>query len=177
MYNDIEESDANSGRKPTFLLAGTMKEAVVDRITDIAQRVAGPEGLEVLEVQLLGGGAHRLLRIFIDKPSGVTHADCEFISQNVGTILDVEDIVPGGSYTLEVSSPGVERKLTRPKDFERFKGQKARVLLREPVENQRRWEGVLAGFADGVVTLDIGPARSVRFDLDKIERANLKFEW
>ena len=118
-----------------------------------------------------------MLRIFIDKPGGVTHGDCEFVSQNVGTILDVEDVVPGGSYTLEVSSPGVERKLVLPKDFERFKGQKAKVILREPVDNQRRWEGVLAGFDDGMVMLDVGPARRVRFDLQKIERANLKFEW
>ena len=68
-------------------------------------------GLEVVEVQLLGGGGARVLRIFIDKPEGVTHADCEMISQNVGTILDEEDVIPGAHYTLEVSSPGVERKL------------------------------------------------------------------
>ena len=153
-----------------------MKQAIVEKVTEIARRVAASEGLEIVEVQLAGGGAGRLLRIFIDKPGGVTHGDCEFVSQNVGTILDVEDVMPD-SYTLEVSSPGVERKLTLPKDFERFKGQKAKVILREPVENQRRWEGVLAGFEDGMVTLDVGPARSLRFDLNKIERANLKFEW
>lgn len=154
-----------------------MKEAIVEKVTEIARRVAAPEGLEVVEIQLAGGGSSRLLRIYIDKPGGVTHGDCEFVSQNVGTILDVEDVMPGGSYTLEVSSPGVERKLTLPKDFERFKGKKAKVILREPVENQRRWEGVLAGVDEGMVTLEVGPARSVRFDLSKIERANLKFEW
>jgi ribosome maturation factor RimP len=154
-----------------------MKEAIVEKVTEIARRVAAPEGLEIVEIQLAGGGSSRLLRIYIDKPGGVTHGDCEFVSQNVGTILDVEDVMPGGSYTLEVSSPGVERKLTLPKDFERFKGKKAKVILREPVENQRRWEGVLAGVDEGMVTLEVGPARSVRFDLSKIERANLKFEW
>ena len=66
-----------------------------------------------------------MLRISIDKPEGVTHADCELVSQQVGTILDVEDVVPG-HYTLEVSSPGVERKLFKPKDFERFQGKKAK---------------------------------------------------
>ena len=71
--------------------------------------------------------------IFIDKPEGVTHADCEMISQNVGTILDVEDVIPGAHYTLEVSSPGVERKLTKPRDFERFVGKKVKVALREPI--------------------------------------------
>ena len=154
-----------------------MKEAIVEKVTEIARRVAAPEGLEIVEIQLAGGGSSRLLRIYIDKPGGVTHGDCEFVSQNVGTILDVEDVMPGGSYTLEVSSPGVERKLTLPKDFERFKGKKAKVILREPVENQRRWEGVLAGVDEGMVTLEVGPARSVRFDLSKVERANLKFEW
>ena len=64
------------------------------------------------------------MRISIDKPEGVTHADCELVSQQVGTILDVEDVVPGGSYTLEVSSPGVERKLIKPQDFERFQGRR-----------------------------------------------------
>ncbi|HYV61618.1 MAG TPA: ribosome maturation factor, partial [Bryobacteraceae bacterium] len=91
---------------------------------EITERVGADTGLEVVDVQLLGGGGTRVLRIFIDKPEGVTHADCEHISQNVGTILDVEDIIPGGRYTLEVSSPGVERKLSRPREFERFVGHK-----------------------------------------------------
>ena len=65
------------------------------------------------------------------------------MSQHVGTILDVEDVIPGDGYTLEVSSPGVERKLTRPLDFERFSARKSKFVLREPVENQRRWEGTL----------------------------------
>jgi ribosome maturation factor RimP len=154
-----------------------MKEAVVARITEIAERVAWSEGLEIVEVQLLGGGSQRVLRICIDKPGGVSHADCELISQQVGTILDVEDVVPGGSYRLEVSSPGVERKLTGARDFERFLGKRARVLLREPVQNQRRWEGTLAGFSGDVVTLEPAPGRSVRFALHQVERANLKFDW
>ena len=94
-----------------------MNEAIVARVTEIARRVADSEGLEIFEVQLLGGGRKRVLRITIDKPEGVTHADCESISQQVGTILDVEDVMPGGSYTLEVSSPGVERKLTQAARF------------------------------------------------------------
>src|SRR5215470_2009672 len=137
------------------------KEETVARITEIAQRVGEPEGLEIVDVELLGAGRGRVLRIFIDRPQGVSHADCEFMSQNVGTILDVEDVIPGDSYTLEVSSPGVERKLSRPGDFERFTGQKIKVTLREPVENQRRWDGVLKGFSDGVVTLEAAPGRTV----------------
>lgn len=156
---------------------GTARLAVVQKIMEIAERVAAPEGIEIVDVQLLGGGKARTLRIFIDKPEGVSHADCEFISQNVGTILDVEDVVPGDSYTLEVSSPGLERKLTNPKDFERFAGHKVKVTLREPVENQRHWEGKLVGVSDGLVALEPGEGRLIRFPLAHVEKANLKFEW
>src|SRR5437763_472992 len=100
------------------------KEAIVEKVREIAERVGASEGIEIVEVELLGGGKQRMLRIYIDKPSGVTHGDCELISQNVGTILDVEDVIPGEQYTLEVSSPGVERKLTKARDYERFTGQK-----------------------------------------------------
>jgi ribosome maturation factor RimP len=153
------------------------KTAVVDKIRVVADRVAGSEGIEIVEVQLLGGGRARTLRIFIDKPGGVTHADCENISHQVGTILDVEDVIPGSSYTLEVSSPGVERKLQTAKDFERFVGQKVKVVLREPVESQKYWEGILSGFAEGILSVDPAPGRSIRIHLQQVERANLKFEW
>ena len=153
------------------------RSAVVGKIQEIAERVAASEGLELVDVQLLGGGRSRMLRIFIDKPEGVTHHDCELVSQQVGTILDVEDVVPGGRYTLEVSSPGVERKLRTPREFERFVGQKVKIALREPVENQRHWVGSLAGFAEGIITLEPAPGKSIRIPLDQVERANLKFEW
>jgi len=153
-----------------------MRQEVVSKIEEIVQRVAASDGVEVVEVELKGSGGNQLLRISIDKPQGVTHADCEMISHQVGTILDVEDVVPG-HYTLEVSSPGVERKLLKPNDYIRFQGKKAKIVLREPVENQRRWEGTLAGLENGTVSLDAGAGRVVRFPLDQVERANLKFEW
>jgi ribosome maturation factor RimP len=139
--------------------------------------VARSEGIEVVEVELKGGGQHRFVRISIDKPEGVTHGDCETISQQVGTILDVEDVVPGGAYTLEVSSPGVERKLLKPKDYERFQGKKAKVVLQEPLDGQRAWEGTLAGYADGLIALEIRPGKTLRFPFERVEKANLKFEW
>jgi ribosome maturation factor RimP len=176
----MEMSDVTSGRKPTFLLesmSSAVKQAVVEKIQEIADRVGASEGIEIVEVQLLGGGNQRLVRIYIDKPEGVSHGDCELVSQQVGTILDVEDVVPGERYTLEVSSPGVERRLSKPKDFERFTGHKVKLVLREPVENQRRWEGTLAGFADDTITLEVAPGRSLCVPLAKVEKANLKFEW
>jgi ribosome maturation factor RimP len=158
-------------------MSGIGKEETVAKITQIAQRVGDLEGIEIVDVQLLGAGRGRVLRIFIDRPQGVSHADCEFISQQVGTILDVEDVIPGESYTLEVSSPGLERKLLKEKDFERFVGKKAKVVLREPVENQRSWEGKLAGVSQGVVALEPSDGRVIHFPLTQVEKANLKFEW
>ncbi len=153
-----------------------MRQDVISKIEEIALRVAASEGLEVVDVELKGGGNNQLLRIYIDKPDGVTHGDCEKVSHQVGTILDVEDVIPG-HYTLEVSSPGVERKLLKPRDFERFQGKKAKIVLREPVSDQRHWEGILAGLDEGMVALDLGAGKTVRLPLDRVETAHLKFEW
>jgi ribosome maturation factor RimP len=150
--------------------------AILSKIEAIAERVAEPEGIEIVEIELKGGGKNRFLRISIDKPEGVTHGDCELISHQVGTILDVEDVVPG-AYTLEVSSPGVERKLQKYKDFERFIGKKIKAILREPVENSRRWEGTLASCADGLINLEVAEGKTIQFPFDQVEKANLKFEW
>jgi ribosome maturation factor RimP len=154
-----------------------MQADVASKIEEIAQRVAESEGLEVVEVEVKGGGNNRLVRISIDKPDGVTHADCETVSQQVGTILDVEDVVPGGRYTLEVSSPGVERKLTKPQDYQRFQGKKVKIVLREPVEGRRNWDGPLAGFENGNISLEAAPNQTLLFPMDLVQKANLKFEW
>ena len=154
-----------------------MPEAVASKIEQIAQRVAGPEGLEVVEVEVKGGGASRLVRISIDRPEGVSHADCEFVSHQMSAILDVEDVVPGGRYTLEVSSPGVERKLLKPADYVRFQGKKAKITLREPREGRRHWEGALAGVEDGAIALETQPGTTLRFPFEHVLKANLKFEW
>ena len=154
-----------------------MTESIASKIEEIAQRVAESEGLELVEVEVKGGGIHRFVRISIDKPEGVTHGDCELLSQQVGTILDVEDVVPGGRYTLEVSSPGVERKLLKLTDYERFQGKKAKVTLRDPIEGRRNWEGTLAGIEDGLIRLDLERGDPVRFSFEQVQKANLKFEW
>jgi len=152
-----------------------MRQAIVSKVEEIAQRVGRSEGIEIVEIELKGGGRQQVLRISIDKPEGVSHADCELVSHQVGAILDVEDVVHG-SYTLEVTSPGVERKLLKPADYERFQGKKAKIVLREPVENRRHWEGVLAGLQDGIIAIET-EGGLIRFRLDQVERANLKFEW
>jgi len=160
-----------------------MPGAVASKIEEIAQRVVESEGMELVEVEVKGGGSQRMVRISIDKPEGITHADCELVSQQVGTILDVEDVVPGGRYTLEVSSPGIERKLLKPRDYERFQGKKIKVTLRDPIDGRRHWEGTLTGFENSTVSLqaapekDAAPGKVIQFPFDQIQKANLKFEW
>src|ERR1700674_5876228 len=127
----------------------------VDRVREIADRVAASTGLEIVEVELRGGGKARMLRIFIDKPGGVTHEDCANLSREVGTILDVEDVIPGASYTLEVSSPGLDRKLLRPADYQRFTGSKVKLKTRNPVNGNQHFEGRLQSFHDGRLTLEV----------------------
>jgi ribosome maturation factor RimP len=157
----------------------------LEHVREVAKRVTASTGLELVDVEFRGvGGKARMLRVFIDKLGGVTHADCEAVSRELGTILDVEDAVPGGSYTLEVSSPGLDRKLTRPEDFERFVGSKVKLTTREPIEGNRFFEGRLDSFRDGTLVLRLSagkskkgqpeqPARQLEISLSKVEKANL----
>jgi ribosome maturation factor RimP len=164
-------------KKFSTIMEQTSREALISRITEIAEGVARPAGLEIVEVELAGGGKARHLRIYIDKPEGVTHGDCEFISTRVGAVLDAEDVIPGEGYQLEVSSPGVERKLTKPSDYDRFVGRKAKLVLSEPVEDQKHWEGTLRGIEDNTVRIEAAAGRLVSVPLACIRKANLKFEW
>jgi len=156
----------------------------LERVREIVDRVAASSGLEVVEVEMRGGGKARMLRIYIDKAGGVTHEDCANLSREVGTILDVEDVVPGGSYTLEVSSPGLDRKLSRAADYERFTGSRVKLTTREPVNGNRHFEGRLESFQDGHLTLDVAPPRKkpragdeapqkLQIELGNVEKANL----
>ncbi|HEY3840539.1 MAG TPA: ribosome maturation factor RimP [Bryobacteraceae bacterium] len=156
-----------------------MTQTVVARIEEIAQNVAAADGLEVVEVEVKGSGRNQMLRIYIDKPQGVTHLDCETVSRQLGDRLDAENLFPG-HYTLEVSSPGVERKLKKWKDFERFQSQRVKIVLREPLTaagNVKHLEGVLRSARDGVLELELAGGQQVQFQFEQVDRANLKFEW
>src|SRR5271163_3830082 len=120
----------------------------LERIREAAERVARSAGMDLVDVEWKVG-KQRFLRVYIDKPEGISHKDCEAVSNQFSVILDVEDLVPGPHYILEVSSPGLDRKLTKPAEFQRFAGRLARISTAEPVENQKFFEGRLAGFADG----------------------------
>jgi ribosome maturation factor RimP len=152
------------------------KVAVLPKIEEIAGRIAEPLGIEVVEIELKGGGKNQFLRVSIDQPEGVTHDDCEAVSRLLGEALDADDLITA-HYTLEVSSPGVERKLFKIQDFERFQGQKAKVVLREPIESVKTLEGKISGVEDGRIALEVAGGALVHFPFTQVERANLKFEW
>ncbi len=174
--------------------------ALEEKVREIAARVAKDLGLEIADVEFRGGAGKggRLLRVFIEKAGaaeqhgtdpdviarfGVTHQDCEAVSREMSTILDVEDVVPGGAYLLEVSSPGLDRRLVKAADFRRFAGSRIKVMTREPVAATRHWEGKLEAFGDGRLTLDVTPEkrknkpaparRVIEVELSNVERANL----
>ncbi len=161
------------------------REEVISKIAAIAEQAAVPAGIEIVEVELKGSGRSHLLRIYIDKPEGVTHTDCELVSRGVSAVLDVEDPIPG-TYELEVSSPGVERKLGKWRDWQRFAGKKVTVVLKEPAPETlneagktelRHFDGVIAGAEDHTVTVELAGGRHVTFPVEQVDRANLKFEW
>jgi ribosome maturation factor RimP len=159
--------------------------AGLDKIHEIAERVALSSGLEVVEVELLGGGKARMLRIYIDKPGGVTHEDCANFSREAGTIFDVEDAVPGSTYTLEVSSPGLDRRLSKPAEFERFNGSLVKLMTRDPIDGNRHFEGRMQWLGEGRIGLEMSGRKKskkhdgveagtkVEIELANVEKANL----
>ncbi|HXN24262.1 MAG TPA: ribosome maturation factor RimP [Candidatus Dormibacteraeota bacterium] len=173
----------------------------LERIRAAAERVARSEGLEVVDVEWKVG-KQRFLRIYIDRPpaapdssqvaevvlqpsgrgtvsGGISHADCERVSHQLSVILDVEELVPGPGYTLEVSSPGLDRKLVKPADFERFQGRLAKISTAEAVENAKFFEGRLVGYQNGIVRMELKgrERRVVELPLAAIRKANLVVEF
>ncbi|HMF77871.1 MAG TPA: ribosome maturation factor RimP [Bryobacteraceae bacterium] len=158
-------------------MAAVEQSGFVERITELGERAAMGTDIEIVEIQLRGAGKARLLRIYIDKPGGVTHEDCALISERLGKLLDEENVIPEDGYTLEVSSPGVERKLSKPRDFERVVGQTVRLAVQEPGQPRTSVTGKLAEVADGTLALEIKPGSVLRVPLEQVQKANLKFEW
>jgi len=188
----------------------------LDQIRATAQRVAASHNLELVDLEFQGGVKFRTLRIYIEKNaleraklaelteagtvedlpkgvpaellSGVTHEDCAKFAQDFGTVLDVEDLIPGSEYTLEVSSPGLERKLQKPEDFARFQGSLVKLQTFTPVNKNRQWQGRLTKFSDGTLTIDLSAVKqkgkakkaaiesTVDIALANVEKANLVAE-
>jgi len=153
------------------MVAGSIEE----RVQAIAERVATDHGLELVHAEVAGPTNKPIVRIFIDKPAGVTHSDCAEMSLHLGTVLDVEDFIHS-SYTLEVSSPGLERGLYKPADFERFAGSLARMRTRRAINGQRNFRGRLQGIDGDEVLFEDRTSGLVRVALDAIAKANLELD-
>ncbi len=166
----------------------------LERIREAAERVARSEGLEVVDVEWKIG-KQRFLRVSIDRPwppppgtegalpgthaTGISHADCERVSQQLSVILDVEELIPGPEYVLEVSSPGLDRQLRKPAEFERFTGRLVKITTAVPIGNASFFEGRLAGLAEGKVLLELKgrEARTLELPLEAIRKAQLVVEF
>lgn len=168
----------------------------LDKVREAAERVARSEGLEIVDVEWKIG-KQRFLRVYIDrvppaKPAEgaegeaapdpypkISHADCELVSKQLSVILDVEELIPGPGYVLEVSSPGMDRALKRAADFERFRGRLAKIATTEHIGEMNFFEGRLQGVADGKVRMELKgkEARVVEIPLDTIRKANLVVEF
>ena len=145
------------------------------RIREIAERAATEHGLEHVHTEVGVLGRNAAVRIFIDKPGGVTHADCSSVSHNVGTVLDVEDWV-NSAYTLEVSSPGLERGLYKREDYERFAGHLAKMKSREAINGQRNFKGRIVGVEGEQVVFDDNTSGRVKVPVASVVKANLEID-
>jgi ribosome maturation factor RimP len=155
----------------------------LERIRAIAERVAASRGLEVWDLQSRRETSGHVVRVFIDRPGpaatpeeSVSIEDCEQVNREIGTILDVEDPLPF-TYTLEVSSPGLDRPLRDVRDYERFAGRLAKLVVKEAVDNQKAFEGRLRGIERGDVLLEAPNGRMHRLPLDLIARGRLEVEF
>ena len=149
--------------------------SVEEKVREIAGRVASEQGLELVHAEVGASGRAAVVRIFIDKPGGVTHEDCAAMSLHIGTILDVEDFIHS-AYTLEVSSPGLERGLYKREDYERFAGQLAKMKSREAVNGQRNFRGRIVGVEGDRVVFDDKTNGRVLVPLTAIVKANLEID-
>jgi ribosome maturation factor RimP len=147
------------------------EDLIITEIEGFVEPVAQELGLELVEVQFRREGGGWILRLFIDREGGVTVDDCAALSRQVSAYLEVEDCIEH-AYTLEVSSPGVERPLKRKEDFIRFAGRKARIKLMNPVDGQRVFIGLLGELQDNTILLDID-GQQMEIDLGAIARARL----
>ena len=191
----------------------------IDQLRAAAERVAASHSLDLVDLEFQGAGKFRTLRVYLEKDaaeraklvaaaesgeaelpkgvpvellSGTTHEDCANFATDFGTLLDVEDLVPGAEYTLEVSSPGLERKLSKAADYERFVSSLVKVQTFTAIDGNRHWTGRLVGFKNGTATLDLSAVKqkgkakkaaagkaasqSVEIPLVNIEKANLVAE-
>lgn len=154
-------------------------EILRQKIFDMAMEVTADEGVELYDVQIQGGGKRTLVRVLIDKDGGVTINDCERVSNSLSALLDVEDLIKS-PYTLEVSSPGIDRPLVKQKDFERNVGKLVKIITSEKINNQTLFKGRIIDVGSDWVRISLerkGVSESLFIPLDKISKANLEIEF
>lgn len=147
-----------------------------EAIARIIERVAVREGLELVHWEAVGPRNNFVLRIYIDKPGGVSHGDCEAVSNQVGTLLDVEDLI-ANRYVLEVSSPGIERGLYKKADYERFSGSRIKLKSSQPIDGQRNFRGTLLGVVGESVSLDADGRGQIEIPFEQIVKANIEYQF
>ena len=151
------------------------RESNIERIREIAERAARDNNLELVHVDVLGAERSPTVKIFIDKPGGVTHEDCSLVSRQVGAVLDEEDFI-SSSYMLEVSSPGLERQLYNLLDFEKFAGKLAKVKTFKPIDGQRNFRGRIKRVEGSDIVFDDKTSGEIRFPYEAVAKANLEID-
>src|SRR5438477_6200118 len=149
--------------------------SVAERVYQIAEQAAIDHGLELVHAEVAGPEGHPVLRVFIDKPGGVPHQDCSGVRTQIGTVLDVEDFIHA-AYTLEVSSPGIERGLYKPADYERFTGSLAKIKTRVAIGSQRNFRGRIIGVEGNSLVFEDRTSGRVTIPFDSIAKANLEVD-
>lgn len=165
-----------------FCLGGFL--GALERVREAAARVAASYGLEIFDVELRREGGQQVLRVILDRPGpnataeeSVSLEDCARVSEDLGAILDVEDLIPSDRYTLEVSSPGLDRPLRHADDYRRFAGRRAKIVLSEPVARQTAFAGRIQGIDGDDVLFESEGGRPVRLPLRLVARARLDVEF
>jgi ribosome maturation factor RimP len=167
------------GARPLFLFRVKMamseenqRHSLETRIAELAEQLATSIQMEVILVEIKGDGNSSVVRVYIDKPEGVSLEDCERFSKRFSVSLDVENLIPF-SYTLEISSPGLNRPLVKESDFRRFCGKEVKVRIRQPLEGQRNFKGKIVGVTEGRLEIEVIPGKQIGIALIDIEKANL----
>jgi ribosome maturation factor RimP len=168
------------GFRPPFLLWAKEwfemdQGSIAERVRHLAEQTAIDLGLELVHAEVAGPEGRPIVRLFIDKPGGVTHEDCSEVSHHLGTVLDVEDFIHA-PYTLEVSSPGLERGLYKLADYERFAGHLAKIKSRVAVKGQRNFRGRIVGVDGESVILDDRTSGRLMIPVADVAKANLEID-
>lgn len=167
-------------------MTGIAEQPIAERARALLEPIIARDGFELVEVEWLREGSSWVLRVYVDRPGGVSIDNCQELSRTIEPVLDVEDLIEP-AYHLEVSSPGVERPLRKPEHFQRFAGERAHVKAFGPVESlarprgsgpgpRKNWTGILRGFRDGAVEIEVD-GEIHRIPLEKVAKAHLEFDF